>query len=328
VTLPVPDEAARDLYGRLRRFLPGVVLDVGCGTGAIALELARAAVRGGGAGFGPGGAGFGTGAYAARPGGLGFGPSAAVPAGLVLLDAVDLRGSAAAGFPFVLGDACALPFASHSLGGVHLARVLHHVSDWRSALWEARRVVRPGGAVAVTLGGRMFASELAPLREAVFDEGRRLGLHDAHHGHGPSGYDDVDQVLGRGQVVEVSFPQRDTPRQVVFDAASHPYAWLPGQDLSPLQAIASQVLERSGLDPDQPVEHERVISYRVYVSDRASAGGMGRAADRRPPDGDEDDSRTAQYLRELEYLDSFDAYDSLVAPPVIGDDVPPADFDG
>ena len=110
----------------------------------------------------------------------------------------------------------------------------------------------------------MFASALAPLRDAVFEEGRRIGLEGAHHVHGPSGYEDVDSVLGSGEVVEVSFPQSDTPRQVVFDAASHPYAWLPGQDLSPLQAVASQVLARSGFDPDEPVVHERVISYRVY----------------------------------------------------------------
>lgn len=223
--MPMPREAARDLYGRLRSFLPGLTLDVGCGVGSVAAQLG--------------------------------GP-------LVLLDAVDLRGPDAAGLPFVLGDACALPFASESFAGVHLARVLHHVSDWRLALLEARRVVRPGGAVAVTLGGRMFASALAPLRDAVFDEGRRLGLEGAHHAHGPAGYDDVDAVLGPGEVVEVSFPQTDTPRRVVLDAASHPYAWLPGQDLARLQAVASQVLARSGFDPDEPVVHERVISYRVY----------------------------------------------------------------
>jgi SAM-dependent methyltransferase len=226
VTLPVPAEAARDLYGRLRSLLPGVVLDVGCGVGSIATELG--------------------------------GP-------LILLDAVDLRGPSVRGLPFVLGDACALPFASASVGGVHLARVLHHVSDWRSALSEARRVVRPGGAVAVTLGGRMFASALAPLRDAVFDEGQRLGIAGAHHAHGPSGYEDVDSVLGAGEVVEVAFPQFDTPRQVVLDAASHPYAWLPGQDLSPLRSVAERLLAEWETDPDEPVEHERVISYRVYA---------------------------------------------------------------
>jgi SAM-dependent methyltransferase len=225
VSSPLPDEAARDLYGRLRRFFPGLVLDVGCGVGSVAAQLG--------------------------------GP-------LVLLDAVDLRGPDAPAVPFLRADACALPFATGSFAGVHLARVLHHVSDWRLALLEAQRVVRPGGSVAVTLGGRMFASELAPLRDAVFDEGQRLGLHGAHHVHGPAGYEDVDSVLGSGELVEVRFPQLDTPRQVVFDAATHPYAWLPGQDLSPLQAVASDVLARSDFEPDQPVVHERVISYRVY----------------------------------------------------------------
>ena len=231
---PVPDEAARDLYGRLRSFLPGLVLDVGCGVGTIAASFSGSSAN--------------------------AGPAAS----LILLDVVDLRGPLAAGFPFVLGDVCALPFAAGAFDGVHLARVLHHVSDWRLALSEARRVVRPSGAIAVTLGGRMFASALSPLRDAVFDEGRRLGLQAAHHPHGPSGYDDVDALLGPAELVEVAFPQSDTPRQVVFDAATHPYAWLPGQDLSPLRAVASQVLARSGFDPDAPVVHERVISYRVY----------------------------------------------------------------
>jgi SAM-dependent methyltransferase len=252
VTLPVTDEAARDLYGRLRRFLPGLVLDIGCGTGAIAFDLARASL----------------GPHAGTTGDLV--PHAGSAGDLVLLDAVDLRGPLAAGFPFVLGDACALPFATGSLDGVHLARVLHHVSDWRVALTEARRVVRPGGSIAVTLGGRMFATALAPLRDAVFAEGRRLGFEGAHHVHGPAGYADVDSVLGTGEVVEVAFPQLDTPRQVVLDAASHPYAWLPGQDLSPLRAVAEQVLADSDFAPDQPVTHERVISYRVY----RTAGGQ------------------------------------------------------
>jgi len=231
VSSPLPDEAARDLYGRLRRFLPGLILDVGCGAGTIAASFAGSSANAG---------------------------------SLILLDVVDLRGPLAVSFPFVLGDACALPFAPGSLDGVHLARVLHHVSDWRLALTEARRVVRPGGSVAVTLGGRMFASALSPLRDAVFDEGRRRGLRAAHHPHGPSGYEDLAAVLGHGEVVEVAFPQSDTPRRVVSDAATHPYAWLPGQDLSPLRAVAAQVLARSGFDPDEPVVHERVISYRVY----------------------------------------------------------------
>jgi SAM-dependent methyltransferase len=225
VSRPVPEEAARDLYGRLRSFLSGLTLDVGCGVGTVAAEL----------------------------GGR-----------LLLVDVVDLRGPSVRDLPFVLGDACALPFATGSVDGVHLARVLHHVSDWRVALTEARRVVRPGGAIALTLGGRMFASELAPLRDAVFDEGQRLGIQGAHHPHGPSGYDDVDSVLGPGEVVEVRFPQLDTPRQVAFDAASHPYAWLPGQDLSPLHAVAERVLAEWGADPDRPVVHQRVVSYRVY----------------------------------------------------------------
>ena len=218
-------EAARALYGRLRSFLPGLALDIGAGTGLVASQL----------------------------GGQ-----------LVLLDVQDLRGPQAPPAPFVLGSACALPFATGTFTGVHLARVLHHVPDWRLALSEAHRVVAPGGAICVTLGGRMIASELGPLRDAVFEQGQQLGLQGAHHAHGPSGYDDVDAVFGAGEAVEVTEPEWNTPRQVVMDAATHPYAWVAGQDLSPLRDIAARVLAESGLPPDEPVRHDRLVSYRVY----------------------------------------------------------------
>jgi SAM-dependent methyltransferase len=57
--------------------------------------------------------------------------------------------AAAKGLPVSQGDASALPAADASAGGVLLVSMLHHVPDWEDALAEARRVVRPGGVVAV-----------------------------------------------------------------------------------------------------------------------------------------------------------------------------------
>ncbi|CAN5559610.1 hypothetical protein BH24ACT4_BH24ACT4_17420 [soil metagenome] len=48
-----------------------------------------------------------------------------------------------------LGDASMLPLPDASVDAVVMVSMLHHVPDWRDALSEARRVVRPGGVVAL-----------------------------------------------------------------------------------------------------------------------------------------------------------------------------------
>jgi len=63
--------------------------------------------------------------------------------------------------PTVAGDATALPFAAGSFGSVALLYVLYHLADPRRALEEARRVLRPGGLVAVAVPSRTDSPELA-----------------------------------------------------------------------------------------------------------------------------------------------------------------------
>ena len=62
--------------------------------------------------------------------------------------------AAAKGLRTVLGDASSLPVADASAGAVALVSMLHHVPDWEDALSEARRVVQPGGSVAVMVFAR------------------------------------------------------------------------------------------------------------------------------------------------------------------------------
>jgi SAM-dependent methyltransferase len=63
--------------------------------------------------------------------------------------------------PHHQADATALPFPDNSFGSVALLYVLYHLPDPTSALAEARRVLQPGGLVAVAAPSRHDSPELA-----------------------------------------------------------------------------------------------------------------------------------------------------------------------
>lgn len=117
-------------------------LDLGCGTGDLALELSRS------------GAGLV----------VGLDPVTA------MLDAADhklRRASGAVGL--VAGDALGLPFAEGSFDCVVSAFVVRNLSDLPLALREARRVLRPGGRLGIL--------ELTPLTFPVLRPLFRLYFH-------------------------------------------------------------------------------------------------------------------------------------------------------
>jgi SAM-dependent methyltransferase len=60
----------------------------------------------------------------------------------------------AKGLTAVRGDAAALPFGTAALDAVLLVSMLHLVPEWPRALAEARRVLRPGGRLALMLYAR------------------------------------------------------------------------------------------------------------------------------------------------------------------------------
>ena len=68
-------------------------------------------------------------------------------------------------FPLVLGDATRMPFADDAFGGAYLRWVLHLIPDWRAALAEMVRVVRPGGVLLVSPRGVRRGGHGDPSRE-------------------------------------------------------------------------------------------------------------------------------------------------------------------
>ena len=110
----------------LPRLHPGMdLLDVGCGPASITADLAELVAPG-------------------RVVALDSSPSA-IEAARATLAARGLLG----GVELAVGDVFALPFEDGAFDVVHAHQVLQHVHDPVAALKEMRRVVRPGGTVAV-----------------------------------------------------------------------------------------------------------------------------------------------------------------------------------
>jgi len=97
------------------------VLDIGCGTGSLAVTVAERRRHGGVAGID------------IAPPYIAFAQS---------------RGPA---IDFVVGDACRLPYAGGSFAAAFAQLSLNFVSDAAAAACEMRRVVRPGGVVAAAV---------------------------------------------------------------------------------------------------------------------------------------------------------------------------------
>jgi SAM-dependent methyltransferase len=87
-------------------------------------------------------------------------------------------GGAARGAAVLAADAGRLPFPDDTFDKIVLSEVLEHLPDDRAALLEVRRVLKPGGVIAITVPNRDYPILWDPinwLRE-------RLGLAPIRHG--------------------------------------------------------------------------------------------------------------------------------------------------
>ncbi len=101
------------------------VLDVGCGTGDLMVDLAESI----------------------SPGVLGVGIDSSNEMIRIARQRSQDRGLRV---KFAVGDACRLPFAAAAFDGVHCERVLMHFDDPEAAVREMSRVLVPGGRLVVT----------------------------------------------------------------------------------------------------------------------------------------------------------------------------------
>jgi SAM-dependent methyltransferase len=160
-TRAISDEAMERTISLLTSELRdrGRVLEVGVGTGLLALRLHEAGIPV-------------------------FGLDLSAP---MLAKLVEKAGGVPP-LPLVIGDATAMPFADGAFGAAYLRWVLHLIPDWRVALAEMARVVRPGGVLLVSLGafdevGRAIRARFSEITGLSTDPvGLMWGNHEALDG--------------------------------------------------------------------------------------------------------------------------------------------------
>jgi SAM-dependent methyltransferase len=197
--------------------LPGPVLEVGAGTGAVAVALAE----------------------------RGF-PVCGVDISPAMLSRAHQR----VGGVVAVADACALPVRSQSVPNVLFAHVLHLVSDLRLALAEAARVLASGGRL-VAVHGHLEAD-----RDDVIDAIEPLGVLQ-QRADTPAGLAAACGDLGLRVVTQcrAGRHERDTsPDEFAAGLAARawPYLWAVDDDTwrSVVEPVIAALRRLPG--PDRP----------------------------------------------------------------------------
>ena len=199
------------LTGELRA--RGRVLEVGVGTGQVALPLHAAGIPV-------------VGLDLARP----------------MMDRLVAKAGGRRPFPLVQSDATRMPFADHAFGGAYLRWVLHLIPDWRVALAEMVRVVRPGGVLLTSIGG--YGGPRSEI-QARFAE--LTGVSMEPPGLVWAGYEDLDAAMAslggtKRELPPFTEPERDTLEHFMEAIVQNRFSWTwKVDDPTLLKAVAEEV---------------------------------------------------------------------------------------
>jgi SAM-dependent methyltransferase len=224
------------LEGELRG--RGRVLEVGVGTGLIALPLHERGIAM-----------------------VGLDISAPMMAKLV-----DKAGGRVP-FPLVRGDATLLPFRDGAVDAALIRWVLHLVPDWRGVVAELVRVIRPGGALVIHLGAYggpwdeihvRFAEIVGAPVDPVGIGWHREAELDA----------EVEGLGGRLRLLPTILDPSDEPLGTFLDGIERNlYSWtwpVPEEErLAAVRELRPWAEERFG-PLDAPVRLESEIVWRAY----------------------------------------------------------------
>lgn len=223
------DILAAELAGR------GPCLEIGVGTGRIALPLGKRGVRLAGADIAP-----------------------------AMLERL-VANAGGRPFPLMLADATRLPLAGGSFGAVLACHVLHLIPEWRSAVDEVIRVLRPGGLLLADFGGGPRAPWSGPAHELM--KRRRI----VHLRPGVSDPLAVGDYLGwRASMRElppVEMTVRRSLRQDLLDWERQIHAWTWPYSPGDMRAVCRDIQDWAaghGWPLDREVELNRVIQWWAF----------------------------------------------------------------
>jgi SAM-dependent methyltransferase len=240
-TRRLPDHAQDALTRCLRAELVGKapVLEIGVGTGRIALPLDQAGVAM-------------------------VGVDLSGPMMAVLVDKAGGRPP----FPLAQANATALPFANDRFGAAVVSHVFHLISNWREAVDELLRVVRPGGLV-LSSGYERDDESVVSIVQGHFRA--EAGVTRVHIGAGDDGTDVTEEFASRGarerrlQPIDVS---RTVTTGVLIDtieANQWSWTWSLPDDVVHHAADATRaraVREIGPLDAEHTIETQ--VSWQAY----------------------------------------------------------------
>jgi len=215
----------------------GSCLEIGVGTGRIALPLWGAGVRM-----------------------VGVDISARMVARLVE------KAGGRAPFPLALAGAGALPFPGDTFGAALAPHVFHLLPSWRAVVSELVRVVRPGGAVLVELTeGR--SETFADVRRRLAEAG---GLDRLHLGVSDAG--ELDDAFHRAGLPVRELPPIEEQSEIVldeligvFERGEFSYTWRMKEStrLRAAREVREWARRRYG-SLEAPRPDTRVIAWRAY----------------------------------------------------------------
>jgi ubiquinone/menaquinone biosynthesis C-methylase UbiE len=227
------DLLERELRGRTR------VLEIGVGTGAVALPLAARAVR-----------------------------VTGVDLALPMMRKLVEKAGGRSPVPLAQADATRLPFRDAAFEGAYARWVLHLIPAWRAVVAELCRVVGAGGTILLEPGGHR--GRWTPVMERVLNE---VGPEAGPVGYdGRGGFDLLDEAFrSHGAVPRdvpgITMPGSGTLREFFEEAGAKSYSWtwkVPEDELrSGLERVRRWAEEEYG-DLDAQFEQDVTLAWRAY----------------------------------------------------------------
>jgi ubiquinone/menaquinone biosynthesis C-methylase UbiE len=219
----------------------GRCLEVGVGTGRIALPLLEAGI-----------------------------PLVGIDLSRPMLERLVEKGGGRPPFPVAIADAIRLPFRDEVFGVAYASHVLHLIPDWPEAVHELVRVVRSEGVVLIDLGGAPKEQSAIEKVSKQFEE--EAGIKRRHRGVEDEDIPRLDQVFAECGARLRLLPEVAEERRLSIDGwiqllRGNVFSWTWDLDDRTRNLAADRTLawakDQFG-DLSAPQEAGHVIQWRAY----------------------------------------------------------------